>query len=90
MQRSALLSATEAEYALVAVFATLQRLLDERTEPEGIVEGLPCQLPRDLETLWREAMCAAVLSPDAQPRRRDPTGAPSRGRTQKPIARVSA
>lgn len=90
MQRGTLLNATEAEHAVVAVFATLQRFLGKGTEPEGIVEGLLHQLPRDLEMLWREATRDAVLGPDARPRRRDPRGAPGRGEAQKGTARVSA
>lgn len=45
----------EAERAIVAVFATLQRLLGSPTGQEGEAWDVMSQLPKDLKKLWMDA-----------------------------------
>ncbi|HEY2388067.1 MAG TPA: DUF2267 domain-containing protein [Candidatus Binatia bacterium] len=90
MQQGALRDSTEAEHAVVAVFATLQHFFGEVTDPEGILAELVHQLTPDLAILWREATQVAVVSPDVRPPRRAPQRARGRTRAPRVIAEVSA
>lgn len=67
MQRGALLHLRAAEDAVIAVFASLQRLL--ASAPGGEAAAGIGQLPRDLEMLWRKAAVGKQAGP-ASPRPR--------------------
>ncbi len=54
-QRAVLPDDAEAERAVKAVFAALQRLLGSRTGLEGEAWDIFSQLPKDLKQLWVEA-----------------------------------
>ena len=57
-QRAALPNDAEAERAICAVFATLQRLLGSPTGREGEAWDVFSVLPKDLKTLWLAAQQA--------------------------------
>jgi len=57
-QRAALPNDAEAERAVCAVFATLQRLLGSPTGREGEAWDVFSVLPKDLKTLWLAAQQA--------------------------------
>jgi uncharacterized protein (DUF2267 family) len=54
-QRAVLLGDDEAEQAVRAVFAQLQRLLGSATGTDGEAGDLYSQLPKDLKRLWLDA-----------------------------------
>jgi uncharacterized protein (DUF2267 family) len=54
-QAAALADTAEAERAILAVFATLQRLLGSPTGTEGEAWDVFSQLPKDLKRLWLAA-----------------------------------
>jgi uncharacterized protein (DUF2267 family) len=85
MRRAALRDAVEAERAVVAVLATLQRLVGGAN---GVGE-LGRHLPPDLAFLWREAARVAVAHPEVR-RRREPRRSPARRDARHRIARLSA
>jgi uncharacterized protein (DUF2267 family) len=60
MLHGGLIDSTEAERAVVAVFATLQRFLDRTDPAESVATQIFDLLPPDLEVLWRAAKHAAA------------------------------
>lgn len=57
---AALVDEAEAERAVLAVFAVLQRLLGSATGMEGEAWDIFSQLPKDLKRMWVEAAAGAA------------------------------
>lgn len=85
MEHGAFATSVEAEQAVVAVFATLQRHLDRTTRNTRAFSAIFGQLPQDLAVLWRAAEACATDVP-----RRRPPHPVIAGRRARAAARPSA